>query len=654
MIGLLVIVSGSAALLGDDPPIGNGKNQVQPATRVIQTARAADFAGLSPSFLRPTAMTFVGPPSELMGPCPHTGISDYLLYLTGEDGIAWFLRDLKTGKLTFLGQEAAPCRGGRGILMALHSMLTVGTDGKGIIWYEVEKGKHGQLIEKGVVPCPPAREMFMGLSQEDLYVRTGDGKLLWFRTGYFRGPPVPTGKDVTGKGLGSDPESGTMCMAPNLRQFYNISVKDHAIACIQRKPNGEIAYQAAIDLEPVARRTANYKSASLLLSPDGYWLYAHLWNGNPEQNCYGLFKRHPLTGELSLQETILGNTDPLANQKEWSVVYSSNGMDGYLSDGSGCVQTFKCHPQTGRLEQRAALKELRVSPTSRLFLDPDTDCLYVFNEGTLSVYQGEKTPRQQVVLKTTPLDEGFFAKREDTVAAWLGMAGLVINARGTVILIDPLITMIERNGKMINEGGFPQKVPLPIQSDKVPRLDALCYTHAHADHFRVPTVKVLEERLQPLFIAPFGLNGTGVDIDEKRIIKPKDWQTYRLGNIELTFTPCRHGNTPATGYLIKTPDGTLWYPGDTNFFDDLLRVPDVDIYFLDVPATGNHLGPEGAARLAQSSRAKLIVANHYGTFLTTAEWIHRNPLHALPFVRDLKGKFITPGPGEVIRLPLKK
>src|SRR5262249_44726727 len=133
MVSLLVIVCGSAALWGDDPPSGNRKNQVQLATGVIQTAKAADFPGLSPSFLRPTAMTFVGPPSELMGPCPHTGISDYLLYVTGEDGIAWFLRDLKTGKLTFLGQEAAPCRGGRGILMALHSMLTVGTDGKGIV-----------------------------------------------------------------------------------------------------------------------------------------------------------------------------------------------------------------------------------------------------------------------------------------------------------------------------------------------------------------------------------------------------------------------------------------------------------------------------------------------------------------------------------------
>ena len=444
-----------------------------------------------------------------------------------------------------------------------------------------------------------------------------------------------------------------MCMAPNTRHLYGISVKDHAIACILRKPNGEIAYQAAIDLGPVAKRAANYKHASVHLSPDGYWLYAHLWNGNPDQNCYGLFKRQPLTGELTYQETILGKNDALANQKEWPVVFSPNGGDGYLNDGSGSVQSFKNSPRTGRLEQRAAIKELKASPAARLFVDPDTDCLYVFNDSILSVYQGARTPRRRVVLKTTPLGDDFFGKREDTVAAWLGMAGVVVNSRGTVIMIDPLITMIDRDGQRINEGGFPQKVPLPIESNKVPRLDAVCYTHVHADHFRVPTAKVLEERLKPLFISPFDLKKAGVEIEEKRIIKPKDWQTYRVGNIELTFTPCQHG-TPATGYLIKTPDGTLWHPGDTAYFDDLLKVKNVDVYFFDVPGTGKHLGPEGAARYAESSGAKLLVAQHYGTFLTTAEWIHRNPLHALPFVRDLKGKYITPGPGEVIRLPLKK
>lgn len=499
-------------------------NQSPPASRIVQTATAADFRGMSASFLKPTGMAFVGPAEEVMGPYPRPG-NDHLLYITSEDGIAWFVRDLRTGKLHFVGQEAARCPGGRGLLSALHSMLTVGMDGQGIVWYEILPQTQGQLVKKETVPCPPAREMFTGLNEQDVYVKTCEGKLLWFRTGYFKGAPVSTGKEITGKGLADDAGEAntcTMCMAPNTRHLYGISAKDHAIACIQRKPNGEIAYQAVIDLEIVAKRTANYKIASLHLSPDGYWLYAQLWNGNATQNCCGLFKRHPLSGELTYQKTIFGDKEALANQKAWSIVFSPNSVDGYVNDGTGCIQAFKYSRQTGHLEQRTVIKELKASPTARLCLDPDTDCLYVFNEGTLTVYQGEKTPRPRVVLKTTPLGDDFFGKREDTVAAWLGMAGVVVNARGTVIMIDPLITMIERNGQKLNEIGMPQKVPLPIESANVPRLDALCYTHAHADHFRVPTVKVLEERLKPLFIAPFDLKPEGNRPGNRRKARHQD------------------------------------------------------------------------------------------------------------------------------------
>ncbi len=86
----------------------------------------------------------------------------------------------------------------------------------------------------------------------------------------------------------------------------------------------------------------------------------------------------------------------------------------------------------------------------------------------------------------------------------------------------------------------------------------------------------------------------------------------------------------------------------------MLKVRGVDLLFFDVPGTGGHLGPEGSSRLAESCGAKLMVAEHYGTVETTAEWLDRDPLDALPFVRDLKAKYVTPGPGEVIKLPLGK
>jgi len=613
----------------------------QPATGIVQTVTAADFPGLSKSLLKPTA----------------AAVHKNRLYLANDSGIAWFWRDERTGKLRFEGEVPAPSGGVRKILLARGTMHTVGTEGKGLAWHLLD-WRNGKPERKGEVPCPSARQMFTNLSQEDIYVKTcGDqeGKLLWYRTGYWSTQPVPAG-EVTGKGLKETGRDGgaTLQTAPNLRHLYCISLEDRTIACIDRKPNGQIAYQSAIDFEPLARRGASYRRAALACSPDGYWLYAHLWNGNPKENCYGVFRRDPFSGKLSLKETISGDKDPLANVQTWAVVFTPNGADGYLIDAEGRVQGFKYDPQTGHFGQRTAIQELKGHAAGPLVLDPITQCLYVFADGTLTVYQGEKVPRRQIVLKTTPLGDDFFAKRDDTVVAWLGMSSVVVNSRGTVIMVDPLITLVERNGKLVNECNMPQKVPLPIQSDKVPRLDAVCYTHGHADHFQLPTPKVLEARLKPLFFGG-GVEGElrKAGIDEKRVITAEPWQSYRVGDIELCFTPCKHC-AGATGYLMKTPDGTIWAPGDTEFIDDLLKVRGVDLLLFDVPGTGGHLGPEGSSRLAESCGAKLMVAEHYGTVDTTAEWLDRDPLDALPFVRDLKAKYVTPGPGEVIKLPLGK
>ena len=41
--------------------------------------------------------------------------------------------------------------------------------------------------------------------------------------------------------------------------------------------------------------------------------------------------------------------------------------------------------------------------------------------------------------ETQPFGAEAFGARDETVLRWLGMAGLLVNARGTTLMIDPLL-----------------------------------------------------------------------------------------------------------------------------------------------------------------------------------------------------------------------
>jgi L-ascorbate metabolism protein UlaG (beta-lactamase superfamily) len=283
-------------------------------------------------------------------------------------------------------------------------------------------------------------------------------------------------------------------------------------------------------------------------------------------------------------------------------------------------------------------------------------------------------------LKSQRIDPSFFDKREDTVVTWLGMAGALINTRGTILFIDPLITVVEPNSEQICESGHRLKISLPIEAKDVPRADAVLYTHADSDHFGRLTAKTFATRLRPKFLAPppvrLILKDMGIDgfywlltqqgkqdmgVDGERIVTARHFKSVRIGDAEVVITPALHGwqkknpwkREDACGFLVKTPDGTIWHPGDTWLIDELLEVRGVDVLFFDVAAANSHLGPMGSARLAETSGAKVMIAYHYGTFDLPPglAYASSNPEDSLPHVKDLSASLLLLNPGELLRLP---
>jgi len=310
-------------------------------------------------------------------------------YVGGEDGIVYFQRDLQTGKLDFVeqllefkcGGYTIRCAGGRLYAVTPHDGYRR-MNWHGLAWFELD-AQTGKPRKQGIVACPASRQVVVGPGEKDLYLKAcggQGGRLFWYRID-ADGKPAKAG-EVGGKGIGPSSHSthpSILQMAPDGKNLYCISGEDYAIACIERKPSGEITYKGAVDLAPVAKRNPDnyrYQWVSLGVSPDGKWVYAAVRNGKPTDNFYGIFKRDPGTGDLSFQETVCADKDKLANQQAWNMVFAPNGAEGYLGSWNGPLMTFRYDPQTGHLSSPRVVQETKGHGSSHLAIDPDHGLLY--------------------------------------------------------------------------------------------------------------------------------------------------------------------------------------------------------------------------------------------------------------------------------------
>jgi len=217
--------------------------------------------------------------------------------------------------------------------------------------------------------------------------------------------------------------------------------------------------------------------------------------------------------------------------------------------------------------------------------------------------------------QTQPFGEEAFGPSDGTTLRWLGMAGFLINSRGTTIMIDPLLEGFD----------MPIMIDMPIAATDVPELDAILVTHSDNDHYSVPTCRALapvtrayhstgyvaslmqDER----WLAHGHAIGDALDIGPVHVeLTPADhaWQNESPGASDRVFQP-----EDACGFWIETPDGTVWAPGDSRLIPDHhLQMPAPDALLFDFSDSEWHFGLEGAARMANTYPKTPLLLHHWG------------------------------------------
>ena len=223
--------------------------------------------------------------------------------------------------------------------------------------------------------------------------------------------------------------------------------------------------------------------------------------------------------------------------------------------------------------------------------------------------------RQARAPKTQAFGVEAFEAGDGTVLRWLGMAGFLINSRGTTLMVDPLL------------GGFdmPVMIEFPIAAAEVPKLDAVLVTHSDNDHYSVPTCRDLAEVTREYHSTQYvaslmkqeGFPAYGHDIREHFGLGPVDvevtpadhaWQNASPGASDRIFEP-----EDCCGFWIETPDGTIWAPGDSRLIPEHhLRMPSPDALLFDFSDSEWHFGLDGAIEMANAYPQTPLLLHHWG------------------------------------------
>lgn len=217
--------------------------------------------------------------------------------------------------------------------------------------------------------------------------------------------------------------------------------------------------------------------------------------------------------------------------------------------------------------------------------------------------------------KTQAFGSEAFGKSKNTTIRWLGMAGFLINSRGTTFMVDPLLEGFD----------MPLLIDFPIKAKDVPHLDAVFVTHADNDHFSVPT-NLAMSNVTEVYHSTVYVDSLMTNLKLKSV-GHYIGETFQVKNISVRLTPADHAyqnaypgmskrwfkNEDACGFWFETPDGSIWATGDSRLLPEHLTMKAPDAILFDFSDSEWHFTFEGAVKIANAYPNAQLLLCHWGS-----------------------------------------
>ncbi len=218
-------------------------------------------------------------------------------------------------------------------------------------------------------------------------------------------------------------------------------------------------------------------------------------------------------------------------------------------------------------------------------------------------------------------DEGIYA-------AWLGHSTVLLKINGYVVLTDPILSNRAGVDLRVCTVGIRRTVAPALTFDHLPRPDLILLSHAHMDHFDIPSLRKLGSPWTTVITARH--TGDLLRPGRYRDVKELGWgdrtavDGLTVRAFQVRHWGARYGSDHwrgYNGYVIEAGRWRVLFAGDTALtgtFRDLRGSRPIDLAIMPIgaynPNIHNHCSPEQAWKMGNDAGADRFLPVHHQTF----------------------------------------
>ena len=222
-------------------------------------------------------------------------------------------------------------------------------------------------------------------------------------------------------------------------------------------------------------------------------------------------------------------------------------------------------------------------------------------------------------------------------AAWLGHTTVLLKVEGVTILTDPVFSRRAGIGLGPVTLGLKRLVEPALAIAELPKIDIVLLSHAHMDHFDIPSLRRLESRGTTVITA--ARTADLLRLGRYAAIRELGWGARTLvdtqaGACKVCAFQVRHWGARMrrdtwrgyNGYTIEAGRYRILFGGDTALTDGFRQLKTARPFDLAIMPVGaynpwihSHCTPEQAWSMANQAGAEFFLPVHHQTFMLSRE-----------------------------------